>query len=100
MEWVTATPEPQLAFLMNLVLPGTGTKITAYYKVGGGFCHKTFAMGEFQEVTHFLLHLVGWFLLDPITRSVYELLVLGAYGWVIYHSYITWKISREMYNKN
>ena len=43
-DFVIATPEPQLAFLSNLLFPGFGTMLSAYYKKGG-LCMKTFALG-------------------------------------------------------
>ena len=43
-DFVVATPEPQLTILANLILPGFGTKLSAYYK-DGGICFKTWGIG-------------------------------------------------------
>ena len=50
-DFVVATPEPQLAILANLILPGVGTKLSSYYK-DGGICFKTWGIGMLQNILY------------------------------------------------
>ena len=96
-EYVTATPEPQLTMICNCVNPGFGTMLSAFYNKGGTN-FKTFGLG----LTTLLLWwgavwctgLLAW----TIVGGMLGLLLAGVlYLWNLYHSYLTWRVSRETY---
>lgn len=89
---ITATPEPQLAMLLNLVLPGFGQIFSAFYKKGGFVDFMTLLHGV---AVHFLwwvtIYVFWWFW--PLNNIVALLLWL----WAQVASYLTFKVSKETY---
>ena len=59
-DFVRAVPNPQLSLFCNVVEPGFGTILTAFYGPNG-FCMKSFGIGALQMI---LISILGylWFL--------------------------------------
>ena len=91
---VRPMPEPQLQFLLNIIKPGVGTLLTAFYGPGGSFCPKTFAVALAQALIWDFFFFMIWI---PILR---ELGIFVMWVWAVYHSYLVYKVSREQLAKN
>ena len=90
-DFVTPTPEAQFSCALNLFAPGLGTMASSYYNKGG-VCMKTFGIG-FATMFLFMFFCVWWFWIPFSTP-----LILIVWLFAQFHSYMTWKASRETYN--
>jgi hypothetical protein len=96
---VTATPEAQLSCLLNFCLPGCGTMFSAFYKKGG-VCMKTFGIGFLMNFLHFFF-MTCYGILFPLIGISWIVLVpcqIAVFCWAQFHSFLTWKVSRETYH--
>jgi hypothetical protein len=89
---ITPTPEPQLAMLLNLVLPGWGQIFSAFYKKGGFVDFMTFAHGFAVHFAFFFCVYIIWWLW-PIAN----ILAFIIWCWAQIASYLTFKVSKETY---
>ena len=85
-DFVRAVPNPQFSLFCNVLQPGFGTILTAFYGENG-FCCKAFGIGAMQMI---LLNVLGylWFL-----SGIEGILQWCVKIWVWVHSYLVWKKS-------
>ena len=89
-DFVTATPEAQFSCLLNLFAPGCSTMASAYYKKGG-VCMKTLGVG-FLNMFLCSFFAFWWFWIPFST-----LLIWICWVFAQFHSYMTWKCSKEAF---
>ena len=96
-EYVTATPEPQLTIICNAVNPGLGTILSSFYNKGGANL-KTFLLGAGTMVlwwgSIWFTGLLAWTFVGGLIGLAVATIV---YTLNLYHSYITWRVSRDNY---
>ena len=100
-DFVQATPEPQLAFLLNVILPGLGCKAAAYYG-DGGVNWKCWAIGMLMNIIwcSSMFSAAWWYSWTfwlPIIPACLWFLAFIIWAWAVFHSYLIWKVSREKY---
>ena len=93
-DFVIATPEITLVFLLNLCpfTTGLGTSATAFWKKDG-FCIKTFLLGLIQHLITF------WSICFPWLLFISWFIALASWIFGLYHTYNVYKASRAVYMK-
>lgn len=86
-DFVIPVMDPAVVMMMQIFLPGFGIKLSAYYKKGG-FCFKTWALGFFQNILFTVLIVwAQWTIILP----------LAVWLWSVFHGYLVFKASKEMF---